>query len=571
MLIIFISVVGVSAFSQTDSLLLNTRDTLLIPVSVNDSTLRGVQIVTKPISLDVNQSLKILKKYSAANKDRPGIDTTLQNAIERLILYVENGPIDTTITFLEEFPFKDMIPGIIPPVIIQDTLLTGDSTRLSMDGVDSLALIDANYSPVNINDTILARFKAMDSVYLDTLYQKVFIGEPDTLSVAKFPVNQYLDDSVRYALSAMFDYVLLEDSTSVWLHNFVGDSIHIVIPRDSLEIRRFWLKNAVLDSVGIWVQAYDGGKLKFFIDDDYSIRFRKGKKKVNFSFEKLSVDESLKKIQLIKIEPNPWSYDGIGELTISQIYVKNWTKGGESSLSTLFRGIVNADYKKGIYIWDNYFRLKLGFIALSSDGIRKNTDTWEASSNFGIKASKKWYYSFSFNLKSQLAKGYNYPDVTNVVSSFMSPGNLYSSLGFEYKPKKTTSVLFSPLTYKAVFVIDTANVDQTLYGVSPDKRAKNEVGLYLKARHIYKFSDDIGLENRLHFFTDYKGFDKIDLDWEALLVVKLGPFFSFSFSTHMKYDTDVTFPVYDDAGNETGRKAKLQFKEWLGFGVRYRF
>ncbi len=569
-LIILISVVGGSAYSQTDSLLLNARDTLLIPVSVNDSTLKGVLIVTKPISLNVSQSLEILKKYYDANKDKPGIDEELQKAIERLILYVENGPIDTTVAFLEKYPFKELIPGVQPPVIVQDTLALMDSTRLSLDKTDSLALIVVSDSLLNLKGNLLIETSPEDSVQVDSLYLKAFQKDSVMPGIEKLPINQYVNDSLRSALSTMFDYVQ-EDSTSVWLHNIAGDSTQIIIRRDSLEIKRFWLKNTVLDSVGIWVQAYGDGKLKFFIDDDYSIRFRKSKKKVNFNFEKLSVDKSLKKIQLIKIEPNPWSFDGIGELTISQIYLKNWTKGGENSLSTLFRGIVNADYKKGIYIWDNYFRLKLGFIALSSEGIRKNTDTWEASSNFGIKASKKWYYSFSFNLKSQLARGYNYPDVTTVISSFMSPGNLYSSLGFEFKPKKTTSVLFSPLTYKAVFVIDTANVDQTQYGVAEGKMAKNEIGLYLKSRHIYKFTDDIILENRLHFFTDYKGFDKIDLDWEALLVVKLGPFFSFSFSTHLKYDTDVTFPVYDDAGNETGRKAKIQFKEWLGFGVRYRF
>ncbi len=567
MLIIIISVVGVSAFSQTDSLLLNVRDSLAVPVAVNDSTLRGVDIIAEPVRLNVNESLMILKKYYAANKDKPGVDEALQKAIERLIIYVENGPIDTTIAFLEKYPFKELKPGIEPDVIVQDTLSVVDSSHMSLDKIDPLGLEVTSDSLGNL----LAGTSPEDSVQVDSLSLKAFQEDLVMLRIEEFPVNQYVNDSVRYALSTMFDYVK-EDSTSVWLYNITGDSTQIVIRRDSLEIKRFWLKNEVLDSMGIWVQAYDERKLRFLIDDDYYYsRFRKGKKKLNFNFEKRSVDNNLKNIQLIKIDPSPWTYDGIGELTISQIYMKNWTKGGENSLSALFRGIVNADYKKDIYIWDNYFRLKLGFVALSSEGIRKNTDTWEASSNFGIKASKKWYYSLGFNLKSQLAKGYNYPDVTTVVSSFMSPGNLYSSLGLEYKPKKTTSVLFSPLTYKAVFVIDTSRVDQRQYGVAPDKRAKNEVGLYLKTRHIYKFTDDIILENRLHFFTDYKGFDKIDLDWEALLVVKLGPFFSFSFSTHLKYDTDVTFPIYDDSGVETGRKAKLQFKEWLGFGVRYRF
>ena len=63
----------------------------------------------------------------------------------------------------------------------------------------------------------------------------------------------------------------------------------------------------------------------------------------------------------------------------------------------------------------------------------------------------------------------------------------------------------------------------------------------------------------------------MDFDWEMNLKVKMGPFFTVSFLTHTIYDSEVTFPVFDDAGTEVGRKAKLQFKEWVGFGIGYKF
>ena len=93
----------------------------------------------------------------------------------------------------------------------------------------------------------------------------------------------------------------------------------------------------------------------------------------------------------------------------------------------------------------------------------------------------------------------------------------------------------------------------------------------MKIQHTYSFNDDIELENRLHLFTNYNGFNKLDFDWETLLRVKLGPFFSFNFTMHFIYDSDVKFPVLDDSGNVVDTKAKLQFKEWLGFGVVYKF
>lgn len=551
-----------------DSLNINIPDTLKVMVSLDDSTLRGVKVEKKPIRLEVDQALRIVKNYYLENQNRTDIDEGLQKAIERLVLYVENGPIDTTIQFLQKYPFKTLKPGMqVPFESHADSAQVSDTTNMEDSGIKLLAgkeMIDSTH----LGDTLaLAGLTAADSARFDSIKQKA----ADTLNLVSFPVNQFLSDTLRYALNTILDHAEM-DSTSVWLYNITNDSTQLVIRKDAKEMRRFWLKNEVLDSLGIWVQAYDGKKLKFLIDDNYYYaRYRKGKRKVNYTFESQRVDDNLKDVQLIKIEKSPWDFGGIGEILLSQTYLSNWTKGGENAVSSLLRTELNANYKKDEYIWNNSFRMKLGFMALASEGIRKNTDTWEVNSNLGLKASKKWYYSLALNFKSQLAKGYNYPDVTNVISSFISPGNMYSSLGMEFKQNKKNSIIFSPVTYKAVFVIDTARVDQTKFGVAEGRMAKNEVGMYLKAQYIYEIKEDWNLENRLHFFTNYNGFNKIDFDWEAILRVKVGPFFSFSFSTHLIYDTDTTFPIYDDSGTETGRKARLQFKEWLGAGITYRF
>ena len=148
---------------------------------------------------------------------------------------------------------------------------------------------------------------------------------------------------------------------------------------------------------------------------------------------------------------------------------------------------------------------------------------------------------------------------------------IYITAGFEYNPVKTTSVIFSPLTYRSTFVLDTTNIEHTKYGVPLDKRSKSELGFLLKAHHTYRFKEDISIENRLQFFADYKGFRKVDFDWELNLRLELGPFFTFSITSHILYNTDVKFPVYDDTGKETGKKAKMQFKEWMGFGIAYKF
>jgi len=217
------------------------------------------------------------------------------------------------------------------------------------------------------------------------------------------------------------------------------------------------------------------------------------------------------------------------------------------------------------------FRSRYGLVKFWEENLRKNDDFWEVATSLGRKTFGQWYYSFGFNLKSQFARGYSYPNDSVLISNIFSPGYLYTAAGLEYNPGKSTSVLFSPLTFRSTFIIDTLRIDQTEYGLPADQRSKSELGVLVKAFHTYKINQDIKIENRLHFFADYHGFKKIDLDWEMSLSLEIGPFFTVSVITHVLYNTDIRFPVFDDAGTETGRKAKVQFKEWLGFGVAYKF
>ena len=72
--------------------------------------------------------------------------------------------------------------------------------------------------------------------------------------------------------------------------------------------------------------------------------------------------------------------------------------------------------------------------------------------------------------KTQIAKGYNYPNDSVPVSKFMNPAVLTIGIGLDYKPNKNTSINFSPLSYKGTFVPDTARIDQTQYGIAKDQQ-----------------------------------------------------------------------------------------------------
>ena len=63
----------------------------------------------------------------------------------------------------------------------------------------------------------------------------------------------------------------------------------------------------------------------------------------------------------------------------------------------------------------------------------------------------------------------------------------------------------------------------------------------------------------------------IDVNWETLIQFKVNKYISATLSTHLIYDDDIDIAVFDDAGEQTGKGPRLQFKEVLGIGFAYKF
>ena len=126
----------------------------------------------------------------------------------------------------------------------------------------------------------------------------------------------------------------------------------------------------------------------------------------------------------------------------------------------------------------------------------------------------------------------------------MSPNSLIRQyltigIGLDYKPNKNTSINFSPLSYKGTFVPDTANIDQTKYGIPKDKRSLNEPGVSLMVTNEYKPFKNVTITNRLQLFTNYiNNPQNIDVDWEMIVAASLNWFTDVRFNTHLIFDDD---------------------------------
>lgn len=573
---------------------------MLIPDS------RGKIPLTLADSLD--RSVELVKRYVHNDRFWKYDQEPYRKALLRLIWYLESNPVDSVVEYLKSFPYPLAVPEpkpqdssqVMPEVLPSDTgsVNVPDAFSEAREKVDSLVVADSLVTRMPDSLALVTQ----DSINPDTISVDSLIHTEDSISKQNGVNEEHFDifrdtlytiyrsdtlplyisdtgyvaslDSLREAVEILIRKVE-SDSVRLWVTNLTGDQVPLWLSRSPGDFTRFWLKNEARDSVGLWIRNLNRNKISLTLDDNVIFqRLKKKKNKESFLIPSGIADQTkLEDVRPIIIRKNPWSFGGVGAVNLSQGMLSNWAKGGESSISTLWEVNAFANYNKDIYKWSNNFRFKYGILKSGDKGVRKNEDLWELDSRFGLKKKKgTWYYSAALNLKSQIARGYKYPDDSTVVSKFFAPGYLYLSLGMDYRPKKKISVLMSPLTWKATFVNDTALIDQTRYGLKADRKTRQDIGAYVRSHVVYDFNKDMSLTGNLNLFSQYNSKPQnIDVDLELIYRLKLGPYFNVNVSTHMIYDDDIKFPVYDLNGDKIGVTPKLQFMEWLNIGFSYRF
>ena len=552
-------------------------------------------------------ALRILEKYYKNDRFWRYDQAHLREAIGNLMHYLKAPPIDSTIAYLKNYPFPSLLDtsiykltddtlttGLVFP--IRDTIVSGNNTSLRhiYFGIDTSLVYLSGILLRNLPDSIMPWLNKQEKVLISRPYGDTLIlmaknkKKGSALQESPWIVILYKGDTARIPVSDM-DYLIAndslrqtirlllkkaeQDSTHICFTNLSNDKICMWLKNGALDYHRFWLKNEYHDSIGIWLEDLSKNNVRVTVDANvFFRRIDKYKKKETFLIpNEGGRNAGLHAVKPIVIKVKPWKIGGKGSINLSEGIVSNWAKGGESSVATLWLLNSFANYNKKNHQWNNLFRLKYGLLQSGAKGIRKNEDSWEIDSKYGLKASKKWYYSAALNIKSQFFRGYNYPNDSVVVSKVMAPGYIYSSLGMDFRPNKKISVLMSPLTLKSTMVLDTSLIDPTRYGVDKDKKVRNDMGAYIKTYFRYDFTRDMYLTSRLNMFYQYTNLPKgFNFDWELNYALKLGPFFNINIYTHMLYD-NTQFPVYDEAGNKVGTTRKLQFKQMLNIGFVYRF
>jgi hypothetical protein len=380
-----------------------------------------------------------------------------------------------------------------------------------------------------------------------------------------------VNDSLRIALRYLKVHAEA-DSSMVRLFNLKDEKTELWTANHQMKPIRMFLKNAQNDSLSMVLSSKGKGELKLEIDDGIKLtRFSETQGR-NVTFEPKAPDKRLHKIKLNKIVYPAWTLIGNGSVGFTQTSLSNWATGGESAMALLIMSKYNANYSKDKVKWENSGEFRYGISKSKTRGLEKNDDKIEFQTRFGYSAFKKWYYSAEANFRTQVAKGYTYPDMQKPISAFMAPGYLTMSIGLDYKPNKNFSLFLAPFTSKTTYIQDTTLVVPSTYGLEPGTKKLWEPGLTVKTNWTQKLSEDITYETKGEFFNNYRyTLQKFSFNWEQTLTMRVNRLINAKILTQLLYDYNTKFPILDASGVEIGRTPKWQFKELLTLGLSYRF
>ena len=289
------------------------------------------------------------------------------------------------------------------------------------------------------------------------------------------------------------------------------------------------------------------------------------------------------KIKMDTVKPvKPWKFKFIYQLTGTQSTFVNWNAGGRNNLSLIGTISTGNYYSKGDSKWSTDLIIALGgiryFDNLPGNALQKTDDKIDFSSIYGQKFSKHTFFSLNSGFRTQFLDGFNLPNDSVRVSTFLAPGYVNLAFGLDYIKNDNFSIFGSPFAFKGTIVMDQTLANAGAFGVdkaivdsqgnivSLGSNFREEYGAYLKIKWNKNLMKNIDLKSRMEFFSNYtRNPQNIDVNAEILLLFKVNKLFSASTQFNLIYDDDIK--IKDINGNIGPR---TQFKSVLGIGLYYK-
>ena len=262
-------------------------------------------------------------------------------------------------------------------------------------------------------------------------------------------------------------------------------------------------------------------------------------------------------------KPQYWTKGIYNRISFSHVSFTNWAQGGNGSVSMSAYSDASLMYKKDNMEWENHATVAYGFVHAFGDIYKKNDDKLIIDSKWGYTVANKLNMSAAYNFRTQFSKGYSYSgDDKTFVSNFLSPGYMTLGLGIDYKPAKTLSINFSPLT-GSINIVNNKEL-RVKYGNKEDQAIKTGFGALLNLSYEERY-ENMKVKTKMSLFSDYlDNPQNLRVVWDLSAEYVINKFFSISLITNFLYDDRIM--IANDDGVEAPR---IQFKENFGFSFTY--
>lgn len=268
-----------------------------------------------------------------------------------------------------------------------------------------------------------------------------------------------------------------------------------------------------------------------------------------------------------------WKMGFRGTITATDARFTKWAAGSNNSLALNSFARFTANYTKEKIQWQNLVEAAYGFNDQDDVGFRKTDDKLLLASVLSYMVSQdsgKLYWTSGIDFRTQFADGFDFPNDSVRISTFMAPGYLNINSGIRWNPNSVFTLFAAPINGKITIVQDDSLAARGEFGVEPGQNVRTELGLYFRAliakENLVK---NVNFESRAELFGNYidAPLRHWDLNWETTFLFTINSWLSANLFFHVIYDDDVQFAVIED-GIDTGRmRPEIQYKQVFGLGL----
>ncbi|UEG53243.1 DUF3078 domain-containing protein [Mucilaginibacter daejeonensis] len=250
----------------------------------------------------------------------------------------------------------------------------------------------------------------------------------------------------------------------------------------------------------------------------------------------------------------------------------NWAGGGVNSFALGGNLDLKVEYNKQPFVYTTQLILLYGRSKNKGQSGRKSNDRIFWDNKIATQLSKSWFLFGSLSFESQFDKGFVY-DANNVlppvlISSFMAPGYITESFGFEYKPTSYFDLRIGTGTARQTFVLNhdvkyTSNTvnnvtSERAYNVERGKNVYTELAFQAVALFDKDIMPNLHLNSRYQIFVPYgRSIENIDHRLDLTLAARVNRLINVTITGVALYDKD--------------QRPGIQGTESLALGVVYRF